>query len=99
MVGDEVHVLSVYADVSVSNINDEALSQIVVKVVGEVLSEPANLSDKTLGGILWHLFSRFFHKNTQTATAQKTYKANGSTVLADRVTSDDGVTQIIGKAS
>jgi len=64
------------------------------------ITEPANLSaTKSVRNFLWHLYSRFFHKNTQTATEQITMKADGVTALATRTTSDDGTTQTLGAAS
>lgn len=83
----------------VSGLNNLSSAQVTTAVdsaLGAAVSEPASLSDKSIKGLLWHLFSRFYHKNTQTASAQVTYKANGTTVLATRTTSDDGTTQTLG---
>jgi hypothetical protein len=68
-------------------------------VLAATTSEPANLSVKTLNGMIWHLFSRFYHKNTQSATELKTYKADGTTVLATRTTSDVAGLQTVGAGS
>lgn len=85
----------------ISGLNNLSSAQVTTAVdtaLGTAVSEPTGISDKSIKGILWHLFSRFYHKNTQTASAQTTYKANGTTVLATRTASDDGTTQTLGAA-
>jgi hypothetical protein len=64
------------------------------------ISEPANLSaTKSVKSLLYWVFSRFYHRNSQTAAQQLTYKADGATVLATRTVSDDGTTQELGAGS
>jgi hypothetical protein len=64
------------------------------------ISEPANLAaTKSTKNILYWMFSRFFHRNNQTSTQQKTFKADGTTVLATRTVSDDATTQELGAGS
>lgn len=85
----------------ISGLNNLSSAQVTTAVdtaLGTAVSEPTGISDKSIKGILWHLFSRFYHKNTQTESAQTTYKANGTTVLATRTASDDGTTQTLGAA-
>jgi hypothetical protein len=45
---------------------------------------------------IMNLFRRFLVKVTQTATQQKIYKNDGSTVLATLPVSNDGTTQVVG---
>jgi len=71
----------------------------VADILGTTLSEPTDLTDKSLEAMVYHIFARFFHKNEQTATQQITYKADGETALGTRTTSDDGTTQTLGEAS
>ena len=54
--------------------------------------------DFTPYNIMQTLFDRFYEKNTQTSNAQVTFSSSGDT-FASRVTSDDGTTQTIGKAT
>lgn len=85
----------------ISGLNNLSSAQVTTAVdtaLGTAVSEPTGISDKSVKGLLWHLFARFYHKNTQTASAQTTYKANGTTVLATRTASDDGTTQTLGAA-
>ena len=64
------------------------------------ITEPASLaSGLTPLNILRWLFTRFYKKNTQTATQQVTYKDDGSTPLATRAVTDDGTTQTLGTGS
>jgi hypothetical protein len=81
-----------------NNLSSAQVTTAVDAALGTAVSEPTGISDKSIKGILWHLFSRFYNKNTQTASAQTTYKANGTTVLATRTASDDGTTQTLGAA-
>lgn len=74
-------------------------SQITDAILGETLSEPTDITDKTVGGILRSLFSRFFNKVTQTASTQIVYKDDETTPLATMTVSDDGTTQTKGEAS
>lgn len=77
----------------------DSLQDVADAVTDNVLSEPTNLSDKTLGGLVYHLFSRFYHKVTQTATTQIVYKDDGTTALGTMAVSDDATTQTKGEAS
>ncbi|KKK82950.1 hypothetical protein LCGC14_2798240, partial [marine sediment metagenome] len=54
--------------------------------------------DFTPYNIMQTLFSRFFYKNTQTSNTQVTFSSSGDS-FASRVTSDDGTTQTINKAT
>jgi len=68
-------------------------------ILDATVSEPTNLTTKNVKTILYSLFARFFLKNTQTGSEQKTFKVDGSTALATRTVSDDGSTQTLGAAS
>jgi hypothetical protein len=86
---------------SIAALNNISTAQVLAQATAALeatITEPTDLTDLSAKGILYHLFSRFFHRNTQTATAQVTYKANGTTALATRTASDDGTTQELGKA-
>lgn len=86
---------------SIAALNNISTAQVLAQATAALeatITEPTDLTDLSAKGILYHLFSRFFHRNTQTATAQVTYKANGTTALATRTASDNGTTQELGKA-
>lgn len=53
----------------------------------------------TYGQMLQALWTRFYHKITQTSSTQTWYKADSSTSLTTRTVSDDGVTQSETKLS
>lgn len=74
-------------------------SSTATEIIDTVITEPVDITDKTLGGILHHLFSRFFNRVTQTATTQIVYKNDETTPLGTMTTSDDGTTQTKGEAS
>lgn len=79
---------------------DAEVQSEVDDALGAAITEPTAISDtKSVKFFLWSIFSRFFHKNTQTATEQKTFKADGSTALATRTVSDDSTTQTLGAGS
>ena len=61
-------------------------------------TEPTGVAT-TFRGMMVQLYRRFFKKVTQTATALKTYKDNGSTVVTTQTISDDDTTQTQGVAS
>lgn len=87
---------------SIAALNNISTAQVLAQATAALeatITEPDDLTNLSAKGILYHLFSRFFHRNTQTATAQVTYKANGTTALATRTASDDGTTQELGKAT
>lgn len=85
---------------ALNNISAAEVGTAVSNQLDAAISEPANLSStKNIRNFLYWLYSRFFHKNTQTATQQITYKANATTPLATRTVSDDGTTQTLGAAS
>jgi hypothetical protein len=66
----------------------------------KVRTEPSNMSaTNSIANHIWFAFMRLYHKNTQTATEQKTFGSNGTSTVATRTTSDDGTTQTIGAAS
>jgi hypothetical protein len=76
---------------------DAEVQSEVDDALGAAITEPTNLSaTKSVKFFLWALFSRLFHLNTQTATQQITYKADGTTAFATRTVSDDGTTQTLG---
>ena len=86
-------------DAGFAGLNDPTASEIADAVIGEVLTEPATgLTDKSLGAMIWHLFSRFYNRVTQTSTTQTVYESDSTTVLGSMTTSDDGTTQTKGKA-
>jgi len=79
---------------------DAEVQSEVDDALGAAISEPAALTaTKSVKSLLWWVYSRFYLKNTQTAGEQKTYKADGLTVLATRSTGDDGTTQVLGAGS
>lgn len=79
---------------------DAEVQSEVDDALGAAITEPPNLAaTKSVKFFLWSLWSRFFHRNTQTATAQVTYKADGATALATRTVSDDGTTQTVEAGS
>ncbi len=78
---------------------DLLLDGMPAAVAAYTLTEPANLASKTVGAMLWHIYARFYQKNTQSPTQQITYKADGSTALGTRATSDTGSLQTIGAAA
>jgi len=85
------------ADIDFGATQKTSIQTAVGAQLDAAIAEPANLAaTKSVRNFLWHLFSRFYHKNTQVAAAQVTYKADGATPLATRVTSDDGTTQTLG---
>jgi len=76
---------------------DAEVQSEVDDALGAAITEPTNLAaTKSVKSFLWYLYSRLFHRNTQTATQQITYKADGVTALATRTVSDDGTTQTLG---
>lgn len=83
----------------VLNTDIDSSENIATAVRDITVSEPTNLSDKTMGGLLYHAFSRFFHKVTQTSSSQIVYKDDGTTALGTMAVSDDGTTQTKGEAS
>lgn len=86
---------------SIAALNNISTAQVLEQATAALeatITEPADLSDKSVKGILHHLFSRFFNRNTQTASEQITYKTDGTTPLATRAASDDGTTQTLGAA-
>ncbi len=76
-----------------------SIEHIADEVLDRALTEPTDISNKSLHGIVWHLFSRAYHKVTQTSTTQTVFKSDSSTSLGSMVTSDDGTTQTKGKAT
>ena len=81
------------------NYNLGTSSDMADAVAAKVLTEPTNLSDKSLGAMIYHGFSRMFHKVTQTETTQIVYKDDGTTALGTMPVSDDFTTQTKGEAS
>ncbi len=82
--------------------NDGRLDALLDTATGEEVLAPIATSlasmDFTPYNIMQTLFSRFFYKNTQTSNTQVTFSSSADT-FASRVTSDDGTTQTINKAT
>jgi len=88
---------------AITALNDVSTAEVQTAcdaALSAAISEPANLSaTKSVKSLLYWVFGRFFHRTTQTATQQITYKADGTTALATRTVSDDGTTQVLGAGS
>jgi hypothetical protein len=87
----------------VAGLNNISAAQVETAVSNQLnaaIPEPANLSaTKSIRNLLYWMKCRFFNRNNQTATEQKTFKDDGLAVLATRVCSDNGTTQELGAGS
>jgi hypothetical protein len=84
-------------------LNDISAGEVETAVSNQLnaaIPEPANLAaTKSVRNLLYWMKCRFFNRNNQTATEQKTFKDDAVAVLATRVCSDNGVTQELGAGS